>query len=234
MQTEDYELIVKLATSSASLDRSPKKNWVENAGNLPPYIRKIARAVERSGKPLSTAIAIAISRIKKWAAGGSNVDADTRAKAAKALAAWEALKAKNKAKKVVKASNEYGDYLMLSHIPSFKTDIVRGAWEAQERIRREQWERDHPREYRRSGDMEAEVTRDYYPYRWIKELWTDFILVETESGGQTELVKIKYTVNPITQDVTFGDEVEVRQVFIEMDDDLSDAEKELLEDLLSD
>lgn len=94
---DDYELIIALA-SSASLDRSPNKNWVENAGELPKYVRELARGIERSGKTLSQAIAIAISRIKKWAAGGDNVNPDTRAKAIKALAEWEALKAKNKAK----------------------------------------------------------------------------------------------------------------------------------------
>lgn len=84
-----------MATSSASLDRSPKKNWVENAGGLPPYIRKIARAIhEKRGIPLSQAIPFAIGRIKRWAAGGDNVTAATQAKAAAAIAAWERLKGK--------------------------------------------------------------------------------------------------------------------------------------------
>ena len=91
--------------SSASLDRSPRKNWVENSGELPPYVREIARSIEKTGKTLSQAIAIAISRIKVWAAGGGNVSAKTQAKAAKALAAWESLKAKNKARSTVKATD---------------------------------------------------------------------------------------------------------------------------------
>lgn len=89
---------------SGRLDRSPKKNWVENAGGLPKYIEDIALALERDGMPLSRAIPTAISRVKKWAAGGDDVKADTRAKAAKALAAWEALKSKNKAKSGAKAA----------------------------------------------------------------------------------------------------------------------------------
>ena len=99
MDYEDFELIVKLGNSS-SLERTPgKNNWIEKAdGELPPYVREIARSIEKSGKTLSQAIAIAISRIKVWAAGGGNVDADTKAKAGKALAQWNALKAKNKAK----------------------------------------------------------------------------------------------------------------------------------------
>lgn len=85
--------------SSASLDRSPKKNWVENTGELPAYVREIARSIEKEGgHSLERAIAIAISRIKVWAAGGGNVSAATQAKAAKALAEWEALKGKNKAR----------------------------------------------------------------------------------------------------------------------------------------
>lgn len=238
MNNDDYETILLLA-GGCSLDSSPKKNWVENSGGLPNYICRIARAIMRGGKTKSQAIAIAVSRAKKWAAGGDDVDADTRAKAAKAVAQWEALKAKNKSKKVISASRVTSEgedvYLMLSEIPSFKTDIVRLAWDAQERIRRNAWEAEHPREFRSAGDAEkVDVSTNYYPYRWIKELWTDFIVVETESKGQPELVKIKYTVNPITQDVTFGEEVEVRQVYIEMDEDLSDAEKELLGELLQD
>ena len=97
MEYNDYEFIVSLS-SSASLDESPEHNWVEDAGGLPPYVRKLARGIMKSGKTKSQAIAIAISRIKRWAAGGEDVDADTRAKSAKALAQWESTKAKNKAK----------------------------------------------------------------------------------------------------------------------------------------
>lgn len=84
--------------SSASLDRKPGSNWVQETGDLPAYVREIARSVEKDGKTLEQAIPIAISRIKVWAAGGGNVTPKTQAKAAKALAEWEALKAKNKAR----------------------------------------------------------------------------------------------------------------------------------------
>lgn len=97
-----------MATSSASLDRSPRKNWVENAGGLPPYIRKIARAIhEKRGIPLSEAIPFAIGRIKRWAAGGDNVTAETKAKAVAAIAAWEKLK--GKAKLTEAAAHEHDD-----------------------------------------------------------------------------------------------------------------------------
>ncbi len=96
---EDDDLV---ALVGCTLDRSPKSNWVEDSGGLPEYICRIARAIHRSGRPISQAISIAVSRVKKWAAGLDDVDADTRAKAAKAVAQWEALKAKNKVKKGAK------------------------------------------------------------------------------------------------------------------------------------
>ena len=49
--------------------------------------------------PLSRAIATAISRVRRWARGGGGVNADTVAKAQKALAEWEKLKAKNRVRK---------------------------------------------------------------------------------------------------------------------------------------
>jgi len=233
MNADDYETILLLA-GGCSLDSSPKKNWVEKSGGLPNYICQIARAVMRSGKSKSQAIAIAVSRVKKWAAGADNVNADTRAKAAKAVAQWEKLKGKNKAKNVVAASyvtsdGEEDTYLMLTYIPSYRTDIVRMAWDAQERVRREAWEQTHRPQESLMGD-EIRDASSYYPYRWIKELWTDFILIECEIAGQPELWKVPFSVQPLTQEVTFGDPVEVRQVYVEVDD-LTDEEKSYLADL---
>lgn len=83
------------------LDRSPKKNWVEKAGGLPNYIERIAKHIHyEGGKDISTAISMAISQVKRWAAGGGGVSAKTQALAAKALAQWEALKGKSKARAV--------------------------------------------------------------------------------------------------------------------------------------
>jgi hypothetical protein len=100
---DEADLIVALALAHESLDRSPKKNWVENSGQLPAYIEHIAKDLhEERGMPLSRAIATAISRVKVWAAGGDHVKPDTQAKAAQAVAEWEALKAKNKARQAAK------------------------------------------------------------------------------------------------------------------------------------
>ena len=78
------------------LNWSPQKNWIEIVnGDLPKYIVDVTLGIMRgTGYPRERAIPIAISRIKVWARGGGGVNADTVAKAAAALAAWEALKAK--------------------------------------------------------------------------------------------------------------------------------------------
>jgi hypothetical protein len=71
------------------------KNWVNKAGGLPTYIRAIAHALQRKGHSESRAIQIAIGTVKNWAHGhGGNVSAATRARAGKAVAEWEALKAR--------------------------------------------------------------------------------------------------------------------------------------------
>ena len=78
------------------LNWSPRKNWIEIVnGDLPKFITDVALGIMKgTGYPRERAIPIAISRIKVWARGGGGVNADTVAKAAAALAAWEALKAK--------------------------------------------------------------------------------------------------------------------------------------------
>lgn len=94
LSESDYQYIA-LSSSASLAEVEGDNNWIEKkGGNLPPYVRQLARGIMKSGKSKSQAIAIAISRIKKWAAGGDGVEPDTRAKAAKALAQWEALKAK--------------------------------------------------------------------------------------------------------------------------------------------
>ena len=86
------------------LNWSPQKNWIEIVnGDLPKYIVDVALGIMRgTGYPRERAIPIAISRIKVWARGGGGVNADTVAKAAAALAAWEALKAKAAARRARK------------------------------------------------------------------------------------------------------------------------------------
>ena len=81
------------------LNWSPRKNWVETEGGLPKYIERVALGIMKgTGMPRERAIPIAISRIKVWATG-KGVNADTQAKAIKALAEWEKLKAKAAARR---------------------------------------------------------------------------------------------------------------------------------------
>ena len=85
------------------LDWSPRKNWVENEGGLPRYIEEVAIGIMKgTGYPRERAIPIAISRIKRWAAGLDGVKKDTQAKAIAALAAWEKMKLSAKAKRLAK------------------------------------------------------------------------------------------------------------------------------------
>ena len=86
------------------LNWSPRKNWIEIVnGDLPKFITDVTLGIMKgTGYPRERAIPIAISRIKVWARGGGGVNADTVAKAAAALAAWEALKAKAAARRVRK------------------------------------------------------------------------------------------------------------------------------------
>lgn len=91
-----------------TLERAPGKNdnWVESNGGLPPFTDKVARALHQDkGMTIQRAIATARSRIRKWAAGGAGVSAAVQAKAAKDEAAWAALKAKARGKKVDNAAD---------------------------------------------------------------------------------------------------------------------------------
>lgn len=233
LDNQDEQLAVLLATSSASLADAPgdQDNWIERAGpggrkgQLPRYVRKIARAIMKTGKSKSQAIAIAISRIKRWAAGGEDVNADTRAKAAAALAQWEALKAKNAAKKVVKASHLDGStYLILSDTSSFNTDIVRRAWSNYQEACRDA-EHAVARTLPAYGVAPAKASFDW---GYVDELWTDHIVVAYDSG---QTYKVSYSVGP-DNSVSFGAPVAVRREWVEVDDDdLTTEEALLLADL---
>jgi peptidoglycan hydrolase-like protein with peptidoglycan-binding domain len=88
------------AATPEPFSKSKTSNWIARLGGLPPYIQHIAHGIEERGKDRSAAIRTAIGVVKNWKDGKGNVDADTRAAAAKAWAQWTALKAKNAAKKV--------------------------------------------------------------------------------------------------------------------------------------
>ena len=98
---------LRLAGCSLATNTTKGDNWLEKYGNdgLPEYICEVARAIKRSGRTTSPAIAIAVGRMKRWSSG-VGVDADTQAKAAKALAEWEAAKARARAASAKKATKD--------------------------------------------------------------------------------------------------------------------------------
>lgn len=102
--------------SSRSLPDLPNKpgktNWVEQAGGLPKYIERIAKHLHsEQGMSEGRAIATAVNVVKRMCATGDTnwpgmqqVSPKSRAQACKAVAEWEAMKVKVKAKSKVKSS----------------------------------------------------------------------------------------------------------------------------------
>ena len=72
----------------------PGDLWHTPGLQLPAYIQNIAAALERDGHSRSSAISTAVGTCRRWAAGGGKVTPEVRAAAAKALAEWEAAKAR--------------------------------------------------------------------------------------------------------------------------------------------
>lgn len=92
------------------------KNWVDKAGGLPPYIKRISKHLRKKGMTESHAIATAVNVVKKMCATGDvnfpgkqNVNMGSRAKACAAVARWEAMKASSKATKATTATTFNGD-----------------------------------------------------------------------------------------------------------------------------
>lgn len=91
--------MAKYVTSKPKLPDKPGENWVSRAGGLPPEIDAVARALRAKGYSTSRAIATAVNHVKSVCATGrafggrTEVSAEARAKACKAAARWEAMKA---------------------------------------------------------------------------------------------------------------------------------------------
>lgn len=77
-------------------------NWVEKAGGLPSYIKRIAKHIfyDSSGMTVSHAIAAAVERVKVLAAKGN-------AQAIAALAQWEAKRGKARAMEEIQEEQVY-------------------------------------------------------------------------------------------------------------------------------
>lgn len=190
--------------------------WVDHAGGLPAYIESIAKSIKKTGKTTSQAIAIAVSRCKVWAAGGGNVNADTQAKATKAIAEWERKKKSGKSKKVAKLSNRTGlmescvrpvEIIALSG-PSYNIDNIRSEYD---RLTRE------ARKAKRAANPYVD---DYLDYVYVKEVWNTHLIVQTDySHGK--LFKVDYTVDG-SGNPTFSEPVEVVVEYVEAGKDISD------------
>lgn len=200
----DEALVLYLARCTLA-KKAGRNNWVEEEAvdGLPEYICRIARAIHRDGShSVSQSIAIAVSRAKAWATGAGGVTAKTRAKAAKAVAEWEAKKKAAKLDNKVKASNR--DVVL--NLSSYNVESIR-------------------RQYPTASPGSS-------AYRWVREIWNDHLIVELEQEGTpTKLFKVAYTVDEFGN-ATFGDEVEVRVVYSEMSEkslqtNLTDAQLEL-------
>jgi hypothetical protein len=121
--------VVRKINSRAPLDRSPKKNWVENSGGLPMYIRRIANHLhQEKGMQIGHAIAVAVNAAKKMCASGDlnfpgrqNVNSGSKAEACAAVAEWEKKKASARVSKGIKGRKmedwEFIDYLVEKMVP---------------------------------------------------------------------------------------------------------------------
>lgn len=236
--TNEQDLIIALAGCSLAVSPGEKDNWIEKSGSggkggqLPEYICRIARAIMRSGKTRSQAISIAVSRVKKWSAGGDNVNADTRAKAAKAVAQWESMKAKNKAKKLVKMTRFDGEtYLALSNTGEFSLTLVQETWQVQQNAARRELRLEL--ENRFGPEISDISISDMIPFGWIREVWNNFLIVQYDLEGEMPLTfKVPFVVEGIK--VIFDSPIRVTSEWVEESDVvLTSNERELLSSVLS-
>jgi len=90
----------EFSVSDEDLAEFKKKNWVEKAGGLPKYIKRIAKHLQEKGMDQSRAIATAVNAAKKMCSTGDvswpgkqHINAGSRAEACAAVADWEKKKA---------------------------------------------------------------------------------------------------------------------------------------------
>jgi hypothetical protein len=103
-----------LSTTHAPIGKGGK-NWVtrsapHNSGQLPAYIQNVRNAIMRGGHDEGSATALAVGAVKRWASGGGGVSKEVRMAAGKAVAEWEALRARGRAgDKAVKTEKKLRD-----------------------------------------------------------------------------------------------------------------------------
>lgn len=117
--------------SRASLDRSPKKNWVENRGGLPMFIRRIANHLhQEKGMTIGHAVAVAINAARKMCASGDTnfpgkqqVNPGSQAEACEAIAQWEKMKGQARVSKGIRG-RKMTDLEMVNHLVSKWSDGI--------------------------------------------------------------------------------------------------------------
>ena len=87
------------------------RNWITadkkgGRGQLPAYIQNVRNGIMRDGHDIGSATAIALSRIRKWAKGGGDVQPEVQAAAQKALAEFAAMRGRAAAKRAHAAVRE--------------------------------------------------------------------------------------------------------------------------------
>lgn len=93
-------------------------NWVTKAGGDSAYVHAIVHALIRQGHGEQDAERLAHGILHRWASGGGNVTAATRARAARALAHWEEIRAKaHGSRQAVLEASSAGDLLPRGPIP---------------------------------------------------------------------------------------------------------------------
>lgn len=98
---------------------------------------------------------------------------------------------------------------------SFNVENVRSVWNEKQRAER--------RAHRQARMLNPDASYDDYPYEYVREVWSDFIIVEREGNQKGAFVKYPFTV---AQDgtVSFGSAQAVKQQFVA----LSAPDSELL------
>lgn len=103
--TMEYVLPPEKMPVAASIGEAlTAANWVEKAGGLPPYIKRIAKHLQERGMGQSLAIATAVNAAKRMCSSGDlnwpglqHVNPGSKAEACAAVADWEAKKSKSHA-----------------------------------------------------------------------------------------------------------------------------------------
>jgi len=210
-----------LILAGCSLDEKPGKNWVQEAGGLPDYICRVARAVKRNGHTTSEAIRIAIGAVRNWAHGHSSggkgtksVHPQTQAKGAAAAAAWEALKAKSHAlhaAKQVAASRQDLD-LVCFCADLFNVEDVERAYRTSGVAQRM-----FAGSNAGPGRHDPDTPPGYRPSSYAVQVWTQFLIAtgDLDNDADIDYYKVPFSVSQSTGEVTFGEPVEVHQEWVD-------------------